>query len=117
MFKRYKVKEHLPQVIEALDSIIENDPKVDTLAADYQNFAGYFSFEPERFEIPKYFNLCMVSTSSGSDTRVMVKNLMQWSKDNSDPDHENKDTIFSNSNWQSLFNLNLKIIEVFKDLK
>ena len=59
----------------------------------------------------------MVCTSSGSDTRVMVKNLMQWSRDNIDTAHENKDTIFSNKHWQNLFQQNLEVIEIFKQIK
>ncbi|CAI2363568.1 unnamed protein product [Moneuplotes crassus] len=116
VFKRYNTKEDLPQIIEGIDAIIENNSG-ESIEANFKNFSENFSFVPVRFEIPKYFNLCMVCTSSGSDTRVMVKNLMQWSREHPDPEHENKDTIFSNENWQNLFKFNLEIIEIFKELK
>ena len=122
VFKRYNIKKDLPEIIDALDFIIENKSlpvgyTQDKFNENFQSFSINFSFEPLRFEIPKYFNLCMVCTSSGSDTRVMVKNLMEWSKANIDPESEDKNTIFSNKNWQNLFRLNLEIIEVFKKLQ
>lgn len=122
IFKRYNANNDLPEIIEALDSLssLKKLPESyddSNLYDNYTSFFDNFTFEPTKFHVPKFFNLCMVYTSSGSDTRVMVKNLMQWSKDNIDSSHSNTDTIFSQENWQSLSKLNNEVIEIFATLK
>lgn len=45
-----------------------------------QEELGEFDFLPQPWELPRGMEVCMVSTGVGSDTRVMVKEVMEWSK-------------------------------------
>jgi len=50
----------------------------------------------------------------------MVKQLMEWSKDNKDEElktPELVESIFTNAHWQNLSTMNKEIIDIFKGIR
>ena len=110
LFRRYTVTKEFTQIVESIENLISNKPN-DNLTSYYIKFYQEFDFIPNRLQLPNWFKLCMVSTSSGSDTRVMVKQLMQWSEENKQQWEGNENSIFTNIHWQNLATIGLNIAE------
>jgi phosphomevalonate kinase len=41
-------------------------------------------YNPAPFSLPENLGLCLVDVNSGSDTRVLVKKVLAWDKENSE---------------------------------
>ena len=54
----------------------------------YQNIRNKFEFHPQPFSLPDRAGLCLIDVNSGSDTRVLVKEVMKWERENREPGQE-----------------------------
>ena len=95
----------------------------ENVAMTYDVFYTDFDFIPKRFILPKHFHLCMISLSEGSDTKVMVKNLLKWSKDRrrvfTDSDEDEgleQDSIFTCKEWDNVNQRGKAILDLFSKL-
>ena len=60
----------------------------------YISIESSFKFERQPFNLPDNIGLCLVDVNSGSDTRVLVKEVLKWEKSNRPEGMENE--MFSN---------------------
>ena len=116
IYKRYTVSKEFTQIVEDIENMISKNSFVD-FSLSYSKFYSEFDFIPKRLLLPNSFQLWMVSTASGSDTRVMVKQLMQWSTENMEPWSAYEGSIFTNEHWQNLATIGMQIAETLEQIK
>lgn len=119
VFKRFN-----PSCLNSISQSLHNLNFDTQLFSDYSTFYSSFNFCVKPFTLPKHFQLCMISLSEGSDTKVMVKNLLEWSKDRqrvfTDSDEEGddvvKESIFTCKEWANANKRGNEIIKIFQDI-
>ena len=54
----------------------------------------------KRVQLPDNLRICMVDVDSGSDTRVLVKKVLEWEKANRNEQADNPNEMFSGYEFQ-----------------
>eukprot|EP00355_Strombidium_rassoulzadegani_P008793 CAMPEP_0168620644 /NCGR_PEP_ID=MMETSP0449_2-20121227/7256_1 /TAXON_ID=1082188 /ORGANISM="Strombidium rassoulzadegani, Strain ras09" /LENGTH=101 /DNA_ID=CAMNT_0008661681 /DNA_START=827 /DNA_END=1132 /DNA_ORIENTATION=+ len=63
-----------------------------------EELTSSLGFKLKEFSLPDCLGLCLVDVNSGSDTKVLVKKVLEWEKKN----RENEAVMFSSPLFQKL---------------
>jgi phosphomevalonate kinase len=83
VFSRFSEPELLLKVVEAL----KNGQSAEQ---ELKEFTAHFDFAHRPFTLPPNVDLLMVDVNDGSDTKVLVKQVLNWDKTNRDPNEPDK---------------------------
>ena len=108
VFSRFSRPDLLMKVVEAIKN---RQPAQD----DLKEFAAHFDFLHRPFKLPEGIDLLMVDVNDGSDTKVLVKQVLDWEKANRDPNEPNK--MFSCHLFKQLYNCYCEVKECLEEMK
>jgi phosphomevalonate kinase len=63
-------------IVEAISSDLEKSQVLNLI----KEFKASFDYKYTPFNLPSNFELLMIDVNSGSDTKVLVKQVMDWEK-------------------------------------
>ena len=76
IFKRYADTQSLTEIVDMIKNGEDPNPAIQSLISAWK-------YNPDPFSLPENLGLCLVDVNSGSDTRVLVKKVLAWDKENS----------------------------------